>query len=369
VCYDMNISIPNDLKVVSFSSLQIDVNMILVNVFTLLALVHFSGAAEICCGATGCFNDGPPFNGFLLPSCPADCRIRYIMYTRANRNSGVTFDENSVPSVFNPARRTIFTAHGWNSNGDSSWQNAMKDTLLDREDMQVVVIDWGVCAQLLNYIKAASNTRTVGAQTSLVISNLLRVAGSAPHLMWCMGHSLGAHVCGHCGMKMPSATPLGRCTGLDPAGPYFDDVADKTVGINQRSGAFVDIIHTDLSLGTIRDLGHIDFYPSGGKNQPGCLRSELLNDDGYDRLDTDNELYNGCDHSRAHEFMSESVKNDCFQAKQRCTDYNNLPGSCTACGGCGAFPCAFMGYAADSSCNRSGMYYLTVTASPPFCTN
>jgi len=65
--------------------------------------------------------------------------------------------------------------------------------------------------------------------------------------------------------------------------------------------------------------------------------------------------------------MIESIKSDCFRATQRCTNYNNLPGSCSTCGGCGAFPCAYMGYAADSSCNKSGIYYLTVKASVPYC--
>ena len=59
-------------------------------------------------------------------------------------------------------------------------------------------------------------------------------------------------------------------SGMDPAGPWFEGSSDKTVGINTRSGRFVDIIHTDSVYGTTRDLGHIDFYPNGGKDQTGC---------------------------------------------------------------------------------------------------
>ena len=57
---------------------------------------------------------------------------------------------------------------------------------------------------------------------------------------------------------------------MDPAGPWFEGSLDRTVGLNPTSARLVDVIHTDTIYGTLRDLGHIDFYPSGGKQQPGC---------------------------------------------------------------------------------------------------
>jgi Lipase len=64
--------------------------------------------------------------------------------------------------------------------------------------------------------------------------------------------------------------------GLDPAGPLFE-TRDWTVGLNQYSADFVDIIHTNgeaftgAHLGTMKVLGHVDFYPNGGGRQPGCI--------------------------------------------------------------------------------------------------
>jgi len=51
--------------------------------------------------------------------------------------------------------------------------------------------------------------------------------------------------------------------------------------LSPESAAFVDVIHTDGSLtpagvwidprfGDLHPLGHLDFYPAGGVNQPGC---------------------------------------------------------------------------------------------------
>lgn len=69
-------------------------------------------------------------------------------------------------------------------------------------------------------------------------------------------------------------------SGLDPAGPLFED-HDWTVGINPSSADLVDIIHTNgesltqLDLGTMRVLGHVDFYPNGGGRQPSCIFDPL----------------------------------------------------------------------------------------------
>jgi pimeloyl-ACP methyl ester carboxylesterase len=291
------------------------------------------------------------------------------MFTRTNRNNGQVLTDTVVPAAYVSSRRTVFMAHGWNSDGTSSWLTTMKNAFLDREDINAVIVDWGGGAQILNYAQAASNTRTCGAFTATVFQNLLRVAGSSAARMWCVGHSLGSHVCGHTGMRMPTNQRLGRVTGMDPAGPLFEGNSNKLVGLNPTSATFVDVLHTSTDLGTLRDIGHVDFYPAGGVNMPGCFRKEN-SEEAFESLDSeDPEQHNSCGHSRAYQYMIESIRSDCFQARQRCTNFNNIPGSCTACGGCGAFPCAFMGYAADSSCNRSGMYYLTATANVPYCTN
>ncbi|KAH6930734.1 hypothetical protein HPB50_017990 [Hyalomma asiaticum] len=61
--------------------------------------------------------------------------------------------------------------------------------------------------------------------------------------------------------------------GLDPAGPLFDD---DIVGLSPGDAQFVDAIHTDagtlydLRLGINKSVGHVDFFPNGGNNQPQC---------------------------------------------------------------------------------------------------
>lgn len=71
---------------------------------------------------------------------------------------------------------------------------------------------------------------------------------------------------------------LGRITGMDPAEPHFAK-AQPPVRLDRSAAHYVDVIHTDASafirggLGIVDPIGHVDYFPNGGTNQPGCGRS------------------------------------------------------------------------------------------------
>ena len=82
-------------------------------------------------------------------------------------------------------------------------------------------------------------------------------------------------------------------TGLDPAGPMFDDYPLEA-SLNPDCASFVDILHTQgkggiVNIGSLRVLGHMDFYPNGGGFQPGCDISMLIG-----RLTGDHAIQNTC---------------------------------------------------------------------------
>ena len=78
-------------------------------------------------------------------------------------------------------------------------------------DYNVIIVGWFRGALELWYPQAASNTRVVGRQIGNVARNLVENGGAKASNVWCVGHSLGSHVCGHAGTSFK----IGRITGMD----------------------------------------------------------------------------------------------------------------------------------------------------------
>ena len=73
----------------------------------------------------------------------------------------------------------------------------------------MVALDWP--SDRLNYWLSASETRPVGRLTSLIMKKLVEEGGASYDRIWCVGHSLGSHVCGHAGRNTPEK--ISRITG------------------------------------------------------------------------------------------------------------------------------------------------------------
>jgi len=64
-------------------------------------------------------------------------------------------------------------------------------------------------------------------------------------------------------------------SGLDPAGPLFEGY-DTSVRLDKSDANYVDVIHSNGEaiyvggFGIAEPIGHVDFYPNGGRAQRGC---------------------------------------------------------------------------------------------------
>ena len=143
----------------------------------------------------------------------------------------------------------------------------------------MILVDWRDGATKPDYFRSVANTRMVGKQIGMLIEQL--DAARRTHII---GFSLGAQIAGYAGLHLAqnpdsstgdACNKLHRITGLDPAGPLYED-EDIDLRLDATDACYVDVIHTNAhswttgGLGIIQTCGHDDFYPNGGASQPGC---------------------------------------------------------------------------------------------------
>lgn len=86
---------------------------------------------------------------------------------------------------------------------------------------------------------------------------------------------------------------------MDPAGPLvFLKISNNR--LDKTDAKFVQVLHTCAGrLGFSEALGHADYWPNGGQNQPACPGVDVAG---------------VCNHALAYEYFAESVKTGHFEA-------------------------------------------------------
>ncbi|VEN64726.1 unnamed protein product [Callosobruchus maculatus] len=139
-------------------------------------------------------------------------------------------------------------------------------------------MDWHKGARGPQYAVAAANTELVGRQLGILLTKMVE-KGLDVRKIHLIGFSLGAHVAGTASESLKNRGLLiGRITGLDAASPLFrgNYFREQYKKLDRSDAKFVDVIHTDGSpsvtdgFGLWDPIGHVDFYPNGGQEQPGC---------------------------------------------------------------------------------------------------
>ncbi|CAL1294470.1 unnamed protein product [Larinioides sclopetarius] len=180
-----------------------------------------------------------------------------------------------VKSDYDPAIPTKIIIHGFVDNIQlSDWMQRMKTKFLTAGDFNVIIVDWS-CGNEFPYYQAVQNSKIVADELGKLVNFLQGATGADAGDFHLIGHSLGSHIAALVGHAVPH---LGRISALDPAGPRFYD-APLEDRLDPSDAQFVDAIHTDSGHGLMEGLGmrsqvgHVDFYPNGGSDQPGCHSS------------------------------------------------------------------------------------------------
>lgn len=329
------------------------------NFLPVVSLVSFL-KEEVCYQHLGCFSGNPPWSGTpqrpinRLPWSPEEINTRFLLYTRDNPNNYQEISAGKPQTIsnshFKTSRKSRFIIHGYLDNGEKIWLSDMCKMMLQVEDENCICVDWGTGSRAF-YTQAANNIRVVGAEVAYFINVLQDKFDYFPSNIHLIGHSLGAHAAGEAGKRRPG---ISRITGLDPAQPYFQDTPAE-VRLDPLDALFVDVIHTDSSstaanlgfggYGISHTVGHLDFYPNGGKHMPGCGKEDvILKGDLDDVMEVFADIAS-CSHMRSLKYYRESILHpDGFIGYQSPSYEEFLAGSGFPCPNTG---CPMMGHYAD----------------------
>ncbi|KAL1497835.1 hypothetical protein ABEB36_008724 [Hypothenemus hampei] len=348
--------------------------------------------AKKCYGIYGCFELSSPWTSenrpvSLFPSELNEIEPNYFLYTRKIRNNPILINVNDFEYVENsgiqPNKPTYIITHGYIEGGSIQWIFEIGQDILDQEDANIIVVDWHGGSSP-PYTQAVANTRLIGSMTAHLLHDIAQAANSKSlDHVYCIGHSLGAHLCGYVGYTLQDEfnLTLGRITGLDPAEPHFSKTG-RPVRLDRSAAKYVDIIHTDASqfirgnLGISESIGHVDYFPNGGTNQPGCDKglAHFLNAENGSLL-RGVKSYLGCNHLRAHQIFLDSIKPKCTYLTISCTSMQDfIAGKCWDCGVNGE-KCIRFGYHGrkhykklyGNGMNQSLNQYFITGSEAPYC--
>ncbi|GFG30365.1 hypothetical protein Cfor_12942 [Coptotermes formosanus] len=340
---------------------------------------------ELCYSPFGCYKMTHPWTDESLrpvsyvPEPPEKVNPKYCLYTRNRQdicqNLDVMDNDTLFRSYLMPNHRVYFISHGFIENGNKEWIKKMTKELLKLLDCSVIVVDWSGGSGP-PYPQAVANIRLVGAMTAHLINNLIVQVGIQPELIHIIGHSLGAHMAAYAGQTIHRNFKyrLGRITGLDPAEPHFSKT-DPIVRLDPTDADFVDVIHTDAGpflsggLGIFQPVGHVDFYPNGGIEQPGCrggVLSYMAKESGSFYRGIRHML--GCNHIRSYQYFTESINTGpCYFMGTECGSWEEFQnGSCFNC--IDGNTCPFqtkLGLHADSYLRKGIAYGSPLNLPPP----
>lgn len=196
-------------------------------------------------------------------------QVIYWLYTHNKPNTPTNIYDFSKIDTRYPIMVLI---HGYVGYRDVDYIQTMKNAYVKTMPSNVIVVDWGKYANGL-YTSAYCNVPIVARNVADFIKRMSAETKVPLKKLHIVGHSLGAQVAGETGRQLKGE--LGRITGLDPAGPLYQDIAKKD-RLDASDAKFVDVIHTNQrQFGYKGNVGDIDYYPNCAYYQPGCLSSAI----------------------------------------------------------------------------------------------
>ncbi|KAL9927203.1 phospholipase A1 isoform 2-T2 [Glossina fuscipes fuscipes] len=202
------------------------------------------------------------------------CPHKYLdfrLHTQKSSRHGIRLNIHNPFTMyqggFSKHRETVFIVHGFNGTSIDRHLQYLRDAYISR-DYNVITVDWMPLARYPCYLHSLINTRLT-AQCTAQIYSFLTHNGAFREKMTCVGHSLGAHICGmvsnHLTIKQY------RIIGLDPARPLIERKKSNHFRLSLDDAKVIQVIHTNAGfLGQEGNSGHLNYCINGGRAQPYC---------------------------------------------------------------------------------------------------
>ena len=188
---------------------------------------------------------------------------------------------NNVDFTINSSKKTFILIHGFTGNPSAfGWPNAeinqfgyseslYKSLRYKYPDANIIAIDWSELSGSSN--SEYKNVKDLDDDIAAVLSKAFKELDINPSNTEIIGYSMGAHIAGQAAKlyEKEYGQQIHKIIGLDPAGPFYEDV-HIDFRISPDDAKRVVVIHTSNSmatgfanggLGLYRDdLGHLDIY-------------------------------------------------------------------------------------------------------------
>ncbi|KAI8122059.1 hypothetical protein FF38_06995 [Lucilia cuprina] len=233
-----------------------------------------------------------------------DDPIKFYVYTRHNNVTPQILQadvESIVRSVLNPNKQTTLAIHGVLGNKSSEECLIIKDAKLKVEDANIIIVDYSSLMKRNDFKIDFSSADLVAKSITDLVILLKENFNMNIQNIHIVGFSLGGQIAGLAGQNIYKhcAEKINRITALDPAGIIFTETTPANEKLTADDADYVEVVHTNAGeYGYKTPCGHVDYYPNGGKIQPGC-----------------NSTDNSCSYNRAYKFIPEMwspVKNQEF---------------------------------------------------------
>uniref|UniRef100_A0A6G1SI18 Lipase member H n=1 Tax=Aceria tosichella TaxID=561515 RepID=A0A6G1SI18_9ACAR len=302
---------------------------------------------------------------------------------RIYADDDITYDMLEEAQL-DPDQATIILVHGWLGGlKNEFWLSEAKNVALGTSDElglnrleldphmgeyesqqhqetyrpNVIVVDWSEFAQGSLYT-ATANSYKVARRLGRLLEQLARVGQLKPEYMHCLGHSIGAHICGQAARlafpvqpqptsssyELASRYRFGRITALDPGGFCYElGIRNETKfpGLRPSDALLVDAYYSNRSpFGNMYQVAQYNVRLNNGFFQRPCSvwRNSTTATE-YFRASVRFVLGNvgesetiTCDHYFATRFAHQTLSEECSYVAYACDSYRNfVRGRCGYC--------------------------------------